>query len=261
MKKIIVFVFLSLVANISYALEEVKVQDFFNRYQQLSNEFDTGVIALYADDAKISTERKYPSGKIRKTSVSGKQWTLMVGKMLSESKKRGDINSYSNTEITIDENTARIDANRYSQLKNYTDNEYYMVLKESSSGALIIVEEHFQTQPQTDQITGDLQKMLEFQQNKIRGYLPLKVDEDTRLDSVLVEDGRLTYYFTLVTIAKGELDIDQFDVAMLEMLAGQACNQREMNQILDNSGTIGYMYKDMNGDTLSALQVSSADCS
>jgi hypothetical protein len=60
-------------------------------------------------------------------------------------KARGDTNKYSEVTATTEGNRAKIKANRYSEMKNYTDPEYYVILEQTASGDILVVEEHTMT--------------------------------------------------------------------------------------------------------------------
>ncbi len=263
MKKTYLIVLWTFLTSICYGLEQSVVLEFFDNYKNLAEEFSPKVIELYSDEATISTLRHYPYGQSKKMTMTGKQFKAVLEKALPIAKSRGDINTFSNIEIETKETEARISAHRYSVLKNYTDKGYYMVVKETDGGGLIIIEEHTETQPQTNEwqkSDGSIEKLLKFQENRIKGHLPLMVDEDTRLDAVSIEGKKFIYFYTLVSITKDEIDIATFEEKMRGAVVGQSCSNSELKQILEHGGSLGYIYKDKNGSIISSITVTIEDC-
>ena len=147
MKKTITITLIVFISNLCHAIDNSSALSFFENYQKLSKEFNPEVISLYSDEAKISSLREYPSGQTREISMTGKEFKELLKKVLPLAKARGDISHFSEIQISIESNTARISAHRYSQLKDYTDESYYMVIKEIEDQKLMIIKEHTGTRP------------------------------------------------------------------------------------------------------------------
>lgn len=146
--RVLVFTVLSLCALPVFSEDEAST--FFDNYVALGNAFDERIAALYADDANIRAYRVYPHGLERNMELTGVQWKDLVSQVMPLSKLKGDRSLFSDISITNLDDGYRIEANRYSVLKCYTDSGYYMVIKYMDDGDLRIVEEYFETRALPD---------------------------------------------------------------------------------------------------------------
>lgn len=128
-----------------------EIEEFFNKSIELSNSFDVAVVDLYSDNAIIKTYRRYPFGMNREMAMTGAQWKELVIKTMPLAKMKNDRSTFSDIKITIiDKNKAKIKANRYSNLKCYTDTGYYVIAERQADGNYLIIEEYSETQPQSN---------------------------------------------------------------------------------------------------------------
>ena len=146
---------LSLLALLAFSLscfggDKHDASAFFLRYIELSDKFDIEVTELYSDKAKIHTYRVYPHGLERAIELSGVQWKQLITRVMPMAKEQNDKSSFINISVSKQGDGYKIKADRYSELKCYTDRGYYMVLEPSMTGKLLIVEEYMETQPQTN---------------------------------------------------------------------------------------------------------------
>ncbi|WP_024297063.1 hypothetical protein [Methylomicrobium lacus] len=141
-------IFTILLSQIAQADESVK--EFFDKYVQLSDSFELSVAALYADNAKVHTYRKYPHGLERAMELSGVQWKQLLIQAMPLAKAQNDKSVFSDVTISNYGNGYKIKANRYSNRKCYTDTGYYMVVAPNEIGRLQIIEEYSETQPQSN---------------------------------------------------------------------------------------------------------------
>lgn len=131
-------------------LTQTEARAFFARYVELGEAYDVGLAELYANDAVIRSERHYPHGETRAIQVSGQQWKALIVNVMPQAKARQDRSTYANVKVSVSGNRAKISADRYSELKCYTDPAYYMVIERRSDGEYRIVEEYTQTRPQSN---------------------------------------------------------------------------------------------------------------
>lgn len=125
-------------------------QAFFARYVQLGANFDIAVIDLYADDARITSLRRYPNGREQSMRLDGVKWKSVIAQVMSTARGRGDVSEYSAIQMLEDGDRIKIRANRYSVLKCYTDSRYYMTIAPANDGRWQIVEEHMEIQTQSE---------------------------------------------------------------------------------------------------------------
>ena len=78
----------------------------------------------------ISAVRGRETGGLeRELKMTGAQWKKLIKKAMPIAKKRGDISNFDKIVFSVFEDKVKIKANRYSALKCYKDDGYYMVIK------------------------------------------------------------------------------------------------------------------------------------
>ena len=82
--------------------------------------------------------------------LTGAQWKELITKVMPVAKARGDKSTFSHILISIDGKQAKIKANRYSNLKCYTDKGYFMIIERQPDSKYRITEEYMETQPNSD---------------------------------------------------------------------------------------------------------------
>lgn len=135
--------------NLAFANTATPKQ-FFNYYITLSENFDPALADLYSDSAKIQTYRKYPHGLERSMELTGLQWKMLINKLMPIAKASDDRSKFSNIKIIPLDKKYQIKADRYSTQKCYTDKGYYMMIGSKENGALEIIEEYMETQPNSN---------------------------------------------------------------------------------------------------------------
>ncbi len=144
----VVALFTILLSQTALADEPAKV--LFDKYVQLSDNFDPSLAELYFDEAEIHAYRKYPYGTERAMELKGAQWKQLLTRAMPLAKAQNDKSIFSEVAISNYGNGFKIKANRYSNRKCYTDTGYYMVVAPNDVGKLQIIEEYSETQPQSD---------------------------------------------------------------------------------------------------------------
>ena len=140
----------SLIVGCTRQLTESEAGLFFFEYQVLEEGQSVAKADLFADDAKIILTRRSPeySGKV--LVLSGIEWKSIITESVEEEKVPGDYDSYSNITISVDNNTAKIVAQRYSNLRCYYDDTFYLILQRRQDGDLEIIEMRVDSQPESD---------------------------------------------------------------------------------------------------------------
>ena len=114
-------------------------QELFGRYSSLESSFDIAVCELYADDAVIRNYRLYPDGT-REQTMPAPDYKAIIEKTMPFAQKVGDRSEYSNVTYAIEGSGVRVNAERYSVLKDYTS-PLSLLLAPDPSGTWWIVEE------------------------------------------------------------------------------------------------------------------------
>ena len=125
-------------------------EKFFERYLALDAAYDPAFIELYADETRIRSLRRYPSGQERMLELNGVQWKSALLNALSIAKLRGDRSEYKNPRYELVGEKLRIRADRYSILKCYWDKGFSLTLGRRQNGSFFIEEQYFETQPESN---------------------------------------------------------------------------------------------------------------
>ncbi len=124
----------------------VEAKKLFDKYVSLGQKYDAKLADLYDDDAEINNLRKYPDGRMRKMSLTGKQYKGLIRLSMPLAKARGDKSQFSEVTYTIEEDGIRIKASRYSELKKYSSPMQWLV-RPTGKGIWLIVEESSESMP------------------------------------------------------------------------------------------------------------------
>ena len=147
---LILFLLMSGINTFAADADENSVKEFFQEYIGMGENFDTSIADLYLDSAIIRNLRRYPNGSEKSMQLTGVQWKALITKVMPVAKARGDKSTFSHIIISIDGKQAKIKANRYSNIKCYTDTGYFMIIERQSDGKYKIVEEYMESQPNSD---------------------------------------------------------------------------------------------------------------
>ena len=237
--------------------------DFFKQYESLGHAFDPTVADMYSDAATIHTIRKMPDGVEQTLKMDGSKWKELIISTMEISQKRGDKNEFSNIAIAMDGDVAKITASRYSTIKCFTDDKYYMRVKKQSDGVLRIIEEFSETTLESSCKTtkkDDLELFLKSVVKVANKQYPIMVDADTKLEKTSSEGKTLTYHYTLVNYTADELNAQIFEQNMMPDLLKHTCADSGLRNVVDKGGMIVFQYngKDQNG--ISNMNVKKSDC-
>ena len=130
--------------------DDNNVKEFFREYVEKGENFDVSIADLYLDSAIIRNLRRYPNGSEKSMQLTGAQWKELIIKVMPVAKAKGDKSTFSQIVISIDGKRAKIKANRYSNLKCYTDTGYFMIVEQQPDSKYKILEEYMESQPNSD---------------------------------------------------------------------------------------------------------------
>ena len=89
--------------------------------------------------------------------------------------------------------------------------------------------------------------------------LPRMFDAETRLDKVTAVSGRMTYYFSFLNQAKENLALPVLQNKLRESLTANYRTNSGLAMDRKNDISMGYQYKDKNGELLFEIVVSPKD--
>jgi hypothetical protein len=92
--------------------------------------------------------------------------------------------------------------------------------------------------------------------------LPKMLDEETRLDSVSIDQAekRYTLHISLVNLSLLEIDPEVIDGVFEDYLKPGSCNNDVFKVFLEEGYKVNYMYKDRSGISVADYTVYPADC-
>jgi hypothetical protein len=115
--------------------------------------------------------------------------------------------------------------------------------------ALVLVQHFFFKAPTYDQV------MMEAA-SEINKSCPMMVDQDTRLDNAVALPANIFQYnYTLVNLEKAKTDVSQIENYLTPILINNVKTNPDMKINRDNKTTMGYYYKDRNGEFLFKILV------
>jgi hypothetical protein len=122
--------------------DRASVEAFFAKYQKLGTTFDMKLADLYSDQAAIYPASLSKDGlTVKSMRLTGVQWKALLARALPLAKQVNDRDTYSNVRVSTEGAKAKIEADRYSNLKCYTDKHYSMRVERQSDGSYLIIEE------------------------------------------------------------------------------------------------------------------------
>lgn len=245
------------------AEEPGKFDIFFSEFETLNNQFDAKVAERYSDDAKITALRIQPDGTEKVVVFDGKKWKQLIRDLMGLAKERGDSSNYSNVKIAVDGNTAKITASRYSALKCYLDNDYFLVVTSGDQRMEII--EEFSKAPQQSACENapqedDLALIMRATVLAVSKQLPVMLDSDTKLEKISSEGKVLAYDYELVNFLSTEVDKLALNAGLTKTLVMQACSTSGLKSIMEKGGTLSYRYNGKDKLQVAQIQVDIKSC-
>ncbi len=99
---------------------EAGAKQLFQRYVQLRNTFDPGILKLYAPNAVVKVWLNPASGAARSSVLPFKQYKELVLASLPTSKAKGDRSTFSKVTYQPEGSYVRINSERYSEVSRKT---------------------------------------------------------------------------------------------------------------------------------------------
>lgn len=262
MHKKLVAIICLLVSTISYSAEKAEFAQFFDEYQRLSLEFDASVNKMYADDAKIKGARKKSDGTEEAMTIDGSRWKTIILTSMERAKQLGDRSEYSDIAIELDADRAKITATRYSALDCFTDNRFYMVVQSTADKQLQIIEQFMETPAQSncEGSETDLPEFLETTVKMINEQLPAVIDAETHLVKTSADGSKLTYHYVLINYTSETLTTDEATAKLQTAVVQQSCGSPNLRPILDQGGSISYIYRGSDAVQIVKLDIDKTAC-
>ena len=102
-----------------------------------------------------------------------------------------------------------------------------------------------------------LQQMAE----ELNSGLPMMVDKETRLDRVSAgPDKKVTYHYTLITLASSDVTPQQLRSAMDDKAKNYVCTTEDMRGFRENGVVVSYSYRGKDGGVIGDISVYPRDC-
>lgn len=94
----------------------------------------------------------------------------------------------------------------------------------------------------------------------LNANLPIMVDQETQLDSVIGFPNEIRYKHTLVNYASEELDVDHFNRSMQPRLRNSVCTTSETRMFINAGLDVSYAYYSNEGNHIAMITISQAAC-
>ena len=110
--------------------------------------------------------------------------------------------------------------------------------------AIVLVQQFFFKAPTYDQV---MMKAA----SELNKACPIMVDQETRLDNaVALPENIFQYNYTLINLEKAAVDVAELENYLRPTLINSVRTNPDMKVNRDNKTTMGYYYKDKNGEFL-----------
>jgi len=260
MIKTIAVALCGLAPTVADSAEKADFMQFFDDFQSLSAEFDPALSQLYADDAKIMGVRKKADGSEESMTIDGRRWKTIILSSMERAKQLGDRSEYTDVDIALEADRAKISATRYSHLDCFTDERFYIVV--SGDEQLKVIEQFMETpmqsscEPSETELTEFLQSTVEM----INKQLPAIIDAETQLIKTAADGTKLTYHYVLLNYTSETLSAAEATTKLQPLVIEQSCNSPNMRPILDQNGSITYIYKGADAVQIAKLDIDKTAC-
>ena len=132
MKKIIIILSLLFLIGLNcYATEMEEVQDFFNRYVDAANNYDSNYFSFYADNAKIIRVVEKNDGTFETVNIPLERYKSEAKKSRLLMKLRKYKNFYSNIKILPIGKNYKVSALRQPSLSSYKIPAHFIIGKDN----------------------------------------------------------------------------------------------------------------------------------
>jgi len=262
-------VFCLLISSLSYSAEstesvgQAEYQQFFEQYQRLYSEFDASVNKMYADDAKIMGAREKPDGTEESMTIDGVRWKSIVLASMERAKQVDNRSEYSDVVIEVSGDKAKISATRYSVIDCFHDDRFYLVVTTGADNQLQIVEQFMETPVQSscEGSDNDLPEFLQSTVNMINAQLPAKIDAETQLVKTSANGTNLIYHYVLINYTSKTITTAEATAKLQPVVVQQSCTSPNLRPILDQNGSLTYIYTGSDAAQIVKLDVDKKACS
>ena len=147
MKKIILALFIALLASPAVADDLDLVKGKFNKYVQAANSYSPSLLNYYSPNAKIIRQVVKPDGSTANATTNMATYAKQMKLSQSTAKMRNYKNKYKNVTAVKVSNGIKVNALRQPMNDNYWL-KTYQIWQKQPNGNWIIVEEMMQTKQQ-----------------------------------------------------------------------------------------------------------------
>lgn len=234
----------------------------FDKMVETSNAFEAGTYALYSSGSVLKTRRTLDDGTEKEQGFLVAMIRQMLPQLMAAAKLVDDRATYENVVMTADGERWKITADRYSTVKCQTDKEYYALLGKSDKGIWLIEEEFAVTFAASlcPENADEARRVFGALKDSITPMLPLEVDADTRLDTLVVDDLLMTYSYTLPTTASNDPKTAEFIALLENVIKKQACGLPSHKHALHHGGSARFVYQTSDAKPFLDKTYSKADC-
>lgn len=200
-------------------------------------------------------------------TIDGTKWKTIIIASMERAKQLGDSSQYSDVSIEVDANRAKISATRYALSSCFTDDRFYMIVESSADEQLQIVEQFMETPTKTEckdadaKAEAELPEFLKTTVSMINEQLPAAIDAETQLVRTSSEGSKLIYHYLLINHTSESLTTEEVTAKLEPMIVKQSCTSPNLRPILDQKGSVTYIYRGSDAKQIAKFDVDLSACS
>ena len=106
----------------------------------------------------------------------------------------------------------------------------------------------------------EIQELLQDAAKEIKSQLPLMVDEETQLDSVLAVKNQIFCRYTMVNYKSTEIDAHEFEVEAKKLAKHNTCSNENTKKLLQLGANYVFIYFGKDGYKIARVLIDSKSC-
>lgn len=95
---------------------------------------------------------------------------------------------------------------------------------------------------------------------QVEPHLPVKVDDETRLDAVDVKGDTLSFRYTLLTVTKDEFSKEELLELLRSVAAKDSCGNPNLRGYLDKGAKFSFTYRTKKNEQLASFTIDKSAC-
>jgi len=233
----------------------------WQKHIALEAAFDPASVDLLTEDSVMLADRVAADGSVERQELAIAKVRAQWPQIMASAKAMDDRSTYDDVAIAPDPRGFRVTARRTSLRKCSEDPGYSAILVKTDAGWRL-AEQYSKVFAQS-QCPPDEKRAAALATENAALYapqLPLQVDDETRLDTIVAEGPLLRWQYTLVSIPSTFERMDTLMGVMGPLTLKSTCGMANLRTLLDAGGTVVYEYTGSDGKPIPGFRYTGADC-